>query len=354
MDDGPLIVISDTHFGFKPESKETFQHFIEWLARLETNGSETIQTLDGGQKSLKKAQKIILLGDMFDYLFPRKGDKTTPLRDGFTIFDRLISLPCEKIYVSGNHDEEIASYKGTYICSNDFKFDVFHGQYPEDEHRYLKVGNTTYFFLHGYQFDKALGNDVTRKTLEAWALLVAASPKLEWWIVPIVFILFLLWLRGDNFISLLRNVRSVVAVSLLFIRVVLWIIVGVSVLAWIGRRAQDLWYWIHPDHVRYDRRSYFDKFIGNAKFIDIDGILERPWYKEHKNTIAADVVVFGHTHFPQPPTRPSNTGKTFVNTGSWVPSEIHQFNTLVYIDEDGPLLLQWDDKKRKVHQLHDE
>ena len=352
MDDGPLIVVSDTHFGFKPESAKVFGRFMEWLTRLETDGSESVAMQKGQKKTLKKAQKIILLGDIFDFLFPRTGDMTNPLRDGFTIFDRLFRLPCEKIYVSGNHDEDIASYKGTYFWDNTYKFDVVHGHYPEDPRLWLKVGKRTYFFLHGYQFDQVFESSATRKGLEIWARLSSASAELDPWIVPTGSSLFLLSLLRRNWIRLARTAPSIVAIPVLFIWFVLWIIFGVSVLAWVGRRLQDLFYRTYPDHLRYEREpSRFERLTGNARLVNIDDLVERHYYKKHMDTTTADVIVFGHTHVPQRPTRPPHAEKTFVNTGSWVPSRLYTYNTFVYIDDAGPLLLQWCDNTKTVREV---
>jgi UDP-2,3-diacylglucosamine pyrophosphatase LpxH len=277
---------------------------------------------------------------------------TNPLRDGFTIFDRLFSLPCEKIYVSGNHDEDIANYKGTYLCDNDSKFDVVHGHYPENPRSCLKVRKRTYFFLHGYQFDQVFESAATRKGLEIWARLSSASPELDPWIVPTGSSLFLLSLLRRNWIRLVRTAPSIVAIPVLFIWFVLWIILGISVLAWVGRRLQDLFYRAYPDHLRYEREpSRFERLTGNARLVNIDDLVERHYYKKHMDTTTADVIVFGHTHVPQRPTRPPHAEKTFINTGSWVPSGLYTYNTFVYVDEAGPLLLQWCDNTKTVREV---
>ncbi len=84
--------------------------------------------------------------------------------------------------------------------------------------------------------------------------------------------------------------------------------------------------------------------------------------KKEKILDEANVIVFGHTHMPgmSSPDVEKTFGKRFVNSGSWVAEdpkcynavvEHREYNTLVYIDSEGPLLLQWGDKKGTVHQL---
>jgi UDP-2,3-diacylglucosamine pyrophosphatase LpxH len=84
--------------------------------------------------------------------------------------------------------------------------------------------------------------------------------------------------------------------------------------------------------------------------IDIKKLLDHRFYKPEKDTTEADVLVFGHTHMPEIQEVDVGTRtKLFVNSGSWIQYPGDRYDTFVYIDKDGVLLLQWDGKR--VHEL---
>lgn len=357
MGDGPLIVVSDTHFGLedgvKDRSANVFQHFLEWLAELEKGKKVTIQTSDG-EKSLQAPQKIILLGDLFELWEPQSGDLTTPFRDSFTLFTSLLTLKCEKIYVLGNHDEELSDYEGEYRCENGSTFTVFSRHYPTDPaSESEKVGDKKYFFLHGHQFDKLFERAGPLRRLPGLMeqLSSSASEHVNRRIGPLGFILIFcfsaLWITRSSWIL---NRPPIFAVLLL-----LWFISIILGVPW-------FWTWIQKAAWTY----VFKRFADRPKYADINKIINQNYYKKEKDTSVANVIVFGHTHVPEisSPDVEKKLGKMFVNSGSWVASvdpayhtvafKHPAYDTLVYIDNEGPLLLQWDDEKRTVHQLHNE
>ncbi len=372
MSDGPLIVISDTHLGLLPPSATAFPHFLEWLTTLQTIEGAVIETTSG-DKRLKAPQQIILLGDILELWGPWEGDLIGPLRDSFDIFKMLLGLNCEKIYVAGNHDEMVSGFGGTYTCQNGTRFTVFPKHYPEETSQWVKVGDTTYFFLHGHQFNKVFKHGGVLKFVTLMGQLSSVyhgfDPRLGR--VGFIFLLLSLFLLiSPLFItwpSLLLQWPIAYAIPLLLI----WALFGVVGCAWIWRQLQKAWGKAHPrpQHpMRHMMVSVTDRLIGSAKrmagsakHINIDPLINKHYYKRGKDTIAADVIVFGHTHIPgirsdiSSPAVKKTLKKMFVNSGSWVDSWAKVLgiphNTLVYIDSDGPILLQWDDENKTVHQL---
>ena len=85
------------------------------------------------------------------------------------------------------------------------------------------------------------------------------------------------------------------------------------------------------------------------------------WKEEKGKNIRADIIIFGHTHVPEDTKDrfAREIGKRFVNSGSWVPvppprypSGLPYFyNTFIYIDDEGPVLLWWNDKESRIFEL---
>jgi len=167
----PILVVSDTHIGFQPKSAERFAHFLQWvgdrLRPAEGDGQNLaglpITTLDGVQKNLKAPKTLVLLGDFLDMWAPRNADYTSPVRDGYGILDVLFHLPCDKIYVPGNHDDVAARYVRIYPDQNNHPFTVVPKYYPQEAVKQgVQIGGLTYFFLHGHQFSKLWGVPVLK------------------------------------------------------------------------------------------------------------------------------------------------------------------------------------------------
>jgi UDP-2,3-diacylglucosamine pyrophosphatase LpxH len=77
-------------------------------------------------------------------------------------------------------------------------------------------------------------------------------------------------------------------------------------------------------------------------------VIEDGYYQKHRDTINADVVVFGHTHFASSyGPNPETGNKLFINSGCWVGkdnvfNEKQRYtNTFVFIDEGGAYILEW-------------
>ena len=62
-----------------------------------------------------------------------------------------------------------------------------------------------------------------------------------------------------------------------------------------------------------------------------------------KRDIDADVIVFGHTHYPEVNKPKKGRIKLLVNTGSWIKqtNDQIQFDTFAYINDREPRLFRW-------------
>lgn len=198
-----VIVIADTHLGAQGEHSSRpliLNDFLKWVKKLE-EGKESISVELGswgdGKKVLKPPQELILLGDIIELW-----DATDRSIDFCSrpIFDLLGDLSCNKIYVLGNHDNDLIDLIRREVDEADeeenkftYKYEKYpinkspilflDGMYPtitnigtkgtnvwgqtelSDRQQYLRtvnVGGQHYLFLHGHQFDKYF------KTLPQW------------------------------------------------------------------------------------------------------------------------------------------------------------------------------------------
>lgn len=196
-DDRSVIVVSDTHFGsdFGSETVKRFCNFLEKIRSGDTpvipsieNGLAGSNYFDSGPKNLLPPAKIILLGDILEFWNPRMRDRINSFMDALVVFLELRNLPSDVIYVTGNHDEDVAdlvrtseSRQGDIKNSENQIYSVFTGEHDEAESlkiawngeyilevsprhypasttkgeiRGLNSGGVHYAFIHGQQFDK--------------------------------------------------------------------------------------------------------------------------------------------------------------------------------------------------------
>jgi metallophosphoesterase superfamily enzyme len=78
MSDTPILVISDTHFGFEDRSQDSFQHFMEYVTSWVHEGTKKIEETD---ETLDAPQKIIILGDFIDLWVSRDHNRTSISRE---------------------------------------------------------------------------------------------------------------------------------------------------------------------------------------------------------------------------------------------------------------------------------
>ncbi len=333
-----VIVVSDVHLGDETSNYKDFSKFIDWIAAIEKEGGKTIKS-GGKEVFIKPPEKLILLGDILELWSPKDNEPKYIMQESAEPFGKLVNLECEKIFVLGNHDEDIAEdldikmkLNGKEIKENTFRinnsnFTIINRHYPENPEDkakgFLQVGEYKYFFIHGQQFDKlfvSLGPlaSIPTFTSKISNMFSKIFKPDGWSIVAAFVILFILYLRFRND--------------------ALWAFTVISFLLSIPRLF-----------------TYFqDKFwmvFGNAltdkpKYKDIKTIVEQKYYDVNADKTGWDVnIVFGHTHLPQIYSyKFKENGKEheclFLNSGSWT-KETGSHNTFIYLDETGYYLFKW-------------
>lgn len=163
------IIVSDVHLGHESYNKE-FCDFLKWVHGLE-NKTETVKFKDK-DVTIYGPEKFILLGDILELWDPVDGNRDYVIRDSILPFAVLTEMKCDKIYVVGNHDDSLRELDDDvdYVTlPNGKKIDIWNRHYPDDMHG-IKIGNKSYFFIHGHQFDKeqAILAKVSELVGESW------------------------------------------------------------------------------------------------------------------------------------------------------------------------------------------
>ena len=335
-----VIVVSDVHLGDETSNYKDFSKFIDWIAALEKEGGKTVRP-GGKEIHLKPPEKLILLGDIVEMWSPRDNEPKYIIQESAEPFGKLTGLRCEKVFVLGNHDEDIAEYldmrmtskdgmgiKGITFKINNSDFTIINRHYPEDPQDKIKgslqIGEHKYFFIHGQQFDK---------------LFISAGPLAS---VPTY------TAKISNMFSKIFPFNGWSLVAVFAISDVLYLVLKTDVLLTLAIISFVL---SIPRLFTYLQDKFWEVF-GNAltdkpKHRDIKTIIEKKYYDISKDKTGWDVnIVFGHTHVPEiRPYKFSENGKEhiyyFLNTGSWT-QEKGPFNTFVYLDETGYYLLKWE------------
>jgi UDP-2,3-diacylglucosamine pyrophosphatase LpxH len=335
------IIVSDLHLGSKESNHEEFCSFLEWIRSLATQ-SGIIKCKDK-EITIKNPSEILLLGDILELWDPDNGDRDNVIKDSIKLFSLLFDLNCEKIYVVGNHDEylgELDKIIGRQLLANGTSFDIYNRHYPEKDEKSgipngIKIGNRSYFFLHGHQFDKeqAILAYVSKLIGERWdpldwfqILYNIPFTKKHW--TTNFFVFLALLLGGKHFLW------NVFLQSSFWLTVLWAAITGFFALSSI------------PGIVAYSQRWVYS--LTNPRDKTTEQIIKEGYYQEDKDTINADVVVFGHTHFASSyELLKASRKKLFLNTGSWVGidkvinGKIRYANTFIYLDETGSYILTW-------------
>ncbi len=386
MEIDPIIAISDIHLGSDESNVIAFSHFCDWLAALERddNRERPISGEPAG-RALKAPKTLILLGDILELWAPQT--QAAPLRDSFSVFDKLLSLSCDKVYVLGNHDEGLSDYcfsaqpedssgspscvQQEYTCTNGSRFLVVNGHYPNRrqldrrDRQYanerervareevVNVEDRQYIFLHGHQFDKMFRSAGPLRRIPGVVKGIAdkqnnvhkgTGPALLGAFVVLAL------LNLSNWTTVLGALGPPVVWSLIAIS-------GILGISWAWATLQKpAWTYV------------FKRFADRPKCRTIGRIIDEQYYDcAMDKTSDRSIIVFGHTHVPdskivnkqqmpryEKKCASTSRTKTFVNSGAWVTPKEHTkegpvpSNTLVYIDREGPpLLLQWNDDEDK-------
>ncbi len=309
-----IIVVSDVHLGHKRSNFEEFNEFLDWIGNKEL--------VVEGKKRIRYPDSIILLGDILELWEPKNDDFGYVGRQSRKLLEKIIDLPCEKVYVLGNHDKSLEELRAQKYILPGGDFEIFYRHFPKNvESESLTIGKERYFFIHGHQFDK---------DMRYFKKLGEIGPSVLLSLQRINKQLFRIWGFGSAILAVvLYCMHSYVfenvppyAVAALF---PFW---GTN-LAWrLGRP--------------------ITRKLCKARDIDIESIVKNGWYDPEEDTIAAETLVFAHTHSPgiekgetlKKITEKNIKKELLVNTGSWFTKE-KITNTFLYIDEKEILLLKW-------------
>jgi UDP-2,3-diacylglucosamine pyrophosphatase LpxH len=395
------IVVSDVHLGSEKCNQAEFCNFLDWVHGLDSQ-PKIIECKDDKEVTIKKPEKIVLIGDILELWDPEDGNRDYVIRDGMRPFSILSQLNCEKVYVVGNHDDslsELEDYIDYVILPNGTKFNIYDRHYPKKDEKGMAsgetIGNQSYFFLHGHQFDKE--QDILAKVSdilgERWdplgwfqSLFNITFTKKHWMVNLVAFLLLFLVGRSVLDKLLIPNFLFQMNVLLFIILIVMLYIVGrylwnyylkssfLTNLVWVALVILGIYFgWQYYESNQPSQFVYiviWAALTGFFAFSSIPGVvaksqgliysLTKPidktaeqvikdeYYQKKKDTIKADVVVFGHTHFASYYGPDKDTGnKLFINSGNWtgkdsvINGKQRYVNTFVYIDEGGAYLLRW-------------
>jgi predicted phosphodiesterase len=351
-----IIVVSDLHLGLECKDcvSRDFLVFLDFLSGLKPKGDPdhhpAIQ-VQGKNRELYQPEKIILLGDIVDLWTPRNNSRTCVFLDSFPVIRKLLTLPCEKIYVTGNHDTEVNEVSGNYPGCHPPEITIASRHYPEsvkspdgqEKFTGLRAGKHHYYFLHGQQFDMLFILTSFLRDYPGWVAnnceVFKENPGLRW-----VF----RGLFGASFLYILATwtgvMQQVSGPYASQINDFIYAVFGFSFVI----------FFISLDTGKFRTLIDFLQYRTKAKGMPIWGIVDTGFWKvEEGKNITADVVVFGHTHRADDSKSRycSRPGKRFINSGSWEHQRVSKHHgtrkcedpcyTFVYIDEAGPLLCRW-------------
>ena len=151
--DKSIIVVADTHFGLKKKDEtsnpEKFSDFLKWIDSLEQKGTEKIDSgiwSNNEEKTItvKKPEKLIFAGDILEFWDATKESIDVCTR---SIIQSLYNLKSEKIYLLGNHDQNLTEISDNYPLGHS-NILIKEGEYATFK------GEKRFIFLHGHEFDK--------------------------------------------------------------------------------------------------------------------------------------------------------------------------------------------------------
>ncbi|MGZ4893969.1 MAG: metallophosphoesterase [Halobacteriota archaeon] len=360
-----FIVMSDTHFGLDERNQPRFLSFLRWIhTTAEAHDGVLIPDITGTGRPLKAPRTIVLLGDILELWGPDREDFFASIKEAFGGFETLSRLGCETIYVSGNHDHLSSGLSGPYeggtltVCAD---------HYPDDRNG-VEIGGQHYFFVHGHQYAPPFNHRSMLKFLDFIGLAAWNSHDASPWLGRVGFtVLVLALVFPTPFLSLIGTMPW-------FLAPVVFVVSGFFAtlgLAWGWRQLTKLWPLIHrlssagralttPEKNGPDRpplkptnfpryTEYLATRRSSARGLSMDDLIDRGYYSDKRDPTTAENIVLGHTHVPGITCRDTNgTKKRFINDGSWVIGEGHEHDTFAYIDDQGPLLLQWDVDRQTV------
>lgn len=331
------VIISDVHLGSSDCNHKEFCSFLEWIRDL-TNQPKVIK-YENKEVTVENPTKIILLGDILDLWNPKNGNRDNVVKDCIRPFSLLSNINCDKIFVVGNHDDSLGGLEGKLDCEsleNGTKFAIYDRHYPKKDKksgiaRGVKIGNRSYFFLHGHQFDKKQA--IMKHLNELWDpinwfqdLFNVTFTKKHW---KLNLVIFLSLLMGEKYF--LWND---------FLKFSFWGNLGLALFTGFFALSSIPGIVATTQGTIYNFTKPADKTA--------EQVIQHKYYQKNKETIDADVVVFGHTHFASSFELKTEAGKKlFLNSGCWMGTDMElngiicHTNTFVYLNESGAYILKW-------------
>lgn len=323
-----ILVVSDTHLGHTKSNFEQFNTFLQYLVKMGKSKTPLIiKDITGKEKEIAYPEMIIFLGDILELWEPKNDQIGYVGAQSRSLLEKIIEISCEKVYVLGNHDKTLETFAAQTYALKNGDLDIFYRHFPEDpESEYIAVGGRSYYFIHGHQFDK---------DIRKFKGLGEAGPSLIFSLQRINKQLF----RMHGFGSVLLAV---------FLYIVYFSVTKSDIALHIATFLLPFWI----AGVTWPFGRFIVRKLCKARDRNIESIFKNGWYNPEKDTIAADNLVFAHTHYPGIATKQMLKESTekdvkkelVVNTGSWFQEGIVS-NTFVYIDGKEVMLLTWGPEK---------
>lgn len=337
---GNIIVVSDIHLGHNDSLNKTFSEFLDWMITLQKSGKTKEKLRNGDEFEFENPGTVVMLGDILELWDPKECNPYHIFYHSYSILRKLYSLACNKVYVLGNHDEVLNVYSGEFKDESNGTFRIVPRHYPENPEEFLKSGENKFFFIHGQQFDRLFCKlGCLSKLPIYWGKLSSITQKTPadgWSIVGAFAVLSIGYTMGNG--STLIFLGKTVELSVLVLPT---LFVGIFAVPRILTQVQG-WIWKRIKNTVTDKPRYKD----------IQEIMDKKYYRKEKDTIKANVVIFGHTHVPEVKDFTSELGKVFVNAGSWMKeTDTHLGKTFVYVSEKGIYLFKWHDKEPRIELL---
>jgi predicted phosphodiesterase len=123
------------------------------------------------ERTIIPPSKIVLLGDILDLWDPENSDRSHNIKRGAEPFSLIHETKCDKIYVVGNHDQDLYELADVFekdksaLNLGDYKLEVFRKHYPLNVIKGIRIGKIRYAFLHGHQFEKVQITELVNKKL---------------------------------------------------------------------------------------------------------------------------------------------------------------------------------------------
>ncbi|MGB9370780.1 MAG: metallophosphoesterase [Halobacteriota archaeon] len=316
MNDGPVLVISDTHLGFEDGSAKRFQGFMDYLTEWVHNRETTIEETDTktGEKTIETLdapQKIILLGDMLDLWISRDSNTVRPYQQSFSPLSSLIALNREIVCLVGNHDwilKHYATDKPRQLPGM-APFTVCRDSYPKPEAdgrwKGERIGKRTYLFIHGHQFDPIFRHQSMLRFGDFVGFSSATAGGLRWFRVlgGVAFLvtlgIVLSPLRTNWLPSLLTSLNAHVqdpafAVITLFFGWFVAVIVFFGVL-WLFNILARLYY----GYSLWPGLTWKWKNLLQLRGKTLHEVIGTLHFNKVAQNIDAKIIITGHTHVPK-------------------------------------------------------